>query len=112
MIFFACRRDVEPERLGYAGKRPIILSFRIEEIKHVSDKLARIESLQPLVKNGTIQFSRKHYTLLEQMKFFPRGVHDDALDSLSMAVNLAIKSRKRLLTTIYDSGRVETIYNE
>ena len=85
---------------------------RIEEIKHISDKLARIESLQPMVKNGTIQFSRKHHTLLEQMKFFPRGVHDDGLDALQMAVDLAIKSRKRLMTTIYANGRVETIYNE
>jgi len=85
---------------------------RIEQIKHISDKLARIESLQPMVKNGTIQFSRKHHTLLEQMKFFPRGVHDDGLDALQMAVDLAIKSRKRLMTTIYESGRVETIYNE
>lgn len=46
--------------------------MRIEEIKHISDKQARIESLQPMVKNGTIQFSRKHHTLLEQMKFFPK----------------------------------------
>ncbi len=85
---------------------------RVEEIKHTSDKLARIESLQPMVKNGTIQFSRKHHTLLEQMKFFPRGVHDDGLDALQMAVDLAIKSRKRLMTTVYENGRVETIYNE
>ena len=86
--------------------------MRIEEIKHVSDKQARIESLQPMVKNGTIQFSRKHHTLLEQMKFFPRGVHDDGLDALQMAIDLAIKSRKRLMTTVYDNGRVSAIYNE
>jgi len=86
--------------------------MRIEEIKHISDKQARIESLQPMVKNGTIQFSRKHHTLLEQMKFFPRGVHDDGLDALQMAVDLAIKSRKRLMTMLYANGRVRTIYNE
>jgi len=85
---------------------------RIEEIKHISDKLARIESLQPMAKNGAIQFSRKHHTLLEQMKFFPRGVHDDGVDALQMVVDLAIKSRKRLMTTIYANGRVRTIYNE
>jgi predicted phage terminase large subunit-like protein len=85
---------------------------RIEEVKHVTDKVARIESLQPLIKNGTIQFSKKHYTLLEQMKFFPRGVHDDGLDALQMVVDLAIKSRRRIMTTVYESGRVETIYNE
>ncbi len=87
-------------------------NLRIEEIKHVTDKLARIQSLQPMVKSGAVQFSRKHHALLEQMKFFPRGVHDDGLDALQMAVDLAIKSRKRLMTTIYANGRVETLYNE
>jgi len=91
--------------------------MHIEEIKHISDKLARIESLQPMIKNGTIQFSRKHHTLLEQMKFFPRGVHDDGLDALQMAIDLAIKSRKRIMTSlIYNprTGRTtrKEFYNE
>jgi len=86
--------------------------LRIEEVKHTSDKLGRIESLQPFVKNGTIQFSKKHHTLLEQMKFFPRGGHDDGLDALQMAVDVAIKGRKRIMTILYDNGRSEVLYNE
>ena len=60
----------------------------LEEIKHSSDKRARIEVLQPLIKNGTIRFSRRHHRLLEQMRYFPKGAHDDGLDALEMAVGL------------------------
>ena len=45
--------------------------------------------LQPLVKSGTIQFSRKHAALLEQMKYFPKGQFDDGLDALEMAVKIS-----------------------
>ena len=62
--------------------------LNIEQIKHASDKLARIQSLQPFVKNGTIQFSKRHLTLLDQMKFFPKGNHDDGLDALEMLFKL------------------------
>lgn len=62
--------------------------LNIEQIKHTSDKLARIQSLQPFVKNGTIQFSKRHRTLLDQMKFFPKGNHDDGLDALEMVFKL------------------------
>jgi phage terminase large subunit-like protein len=46
------------------------------------------------------------------MKFFPKGAHDDAVDALEMAAKLAMTSRKRLMTIIHGSGRVEVIYNE
>lgn len=63
-------------------------SLFLEKINNTKDKIARIEALQPLVKNGSVQFSRKHRTLLEQMKFFPKGSYDDGLDALEMVVNL------------------------
>lgn len=65
------------------------VSLPIEDIKNTTDKIARIESLQPMIKSGAIQFSRKHITLLGQMKFFPKGAHDDGLDALEMTVRLA-----------------------
>ena len=65
------------------------LYLTIEDIQHSTDKLARIETLQPMVKSGSIQFSKKHRTLLDQMKFFPKGQHDDGLDALEMVVKLA-----------------------
>ncbi len=61
----------------------------LKEVDHRTDKRARIEALQPLVKNGTIRFSRRHHRLLEQMKYYPKGAHDDGLDALEMVVQLA-----------------------
>lgn len=62
---------------------------RTKEINHTSDKLGRIQSLQPLVASGTIRFSRRHQTLLDQLRQFPKGNHDDGPDALEMAVSLA-----------------------
>ncbi len=60
----------------------------VEKITSTSDKLGRIQTLQPLVKNGTIRFSRRHTTLLEQMKYFPKGSYDDGPDALEMVYQL------------------------
>lgn len=61
----------------------------IEEINSSTNKVVRIESLQPLIKNHYIKFSRKHKALLQQLKEFPMGRNDDAPDGLQMAVQLA-----------------------
>jgi len=61
----------------------------MEQVKNTADKRARIESLQPMVKSGAIQFSKRFIILIEQqMKYFPKGPHDDGLDALEMAVRL------------------------
>ena len=39
----------------------------IEEINSTQNKDARIQSLQPFVKNGYLKFSKKHKALLKQM---------------------------------------------
>lgn len=62
----------------------------IEEINSVQNKRARIESLQPFVKNKYLKFNAKHKTLLQQMKEYPMGRNDDGPDGLEMAVRLAI----------------------
>ena len=54
-----------------------------------SKKELRIKTLQPLVKNGTIRFLKKHRRLLEQLKLFPLADHDDGPDCLEMAVRKA-----------------------
>ncbi len=61
----------------------------IDEIRNTSNKQDRIESLQPLIKSGQIVISRKHYLLLEEMRYFPKGGHDDVLDALEMLCSLA-----------------------
>lgn len=65
------------------------LYLPVEQINHTSDKLGRIQSLQPLVRSGTLQLSRRHATLLEQLRLFPKAAHDDGPDALEMAVAAA-----------------------
>jgi len=65
------------------------LYLPVEPVVHSSDKLARIQSLQPLVRSGTLQFSQRHAVLLEQMRLFPKAAHDDGPDALEMAVAAA-----------------------
>ncbi|WP_413207983.1 phage terminase large subunit [Rhodospirillum sp. A1_3_36] len=55
-----------------------------------SDKVARIEAIQPYVEAGFIQFSPAHTVLLEQLRHFPRADHDDGPDALEMLWSLAM----------------------
>lgn len=49
-----------------------------------TDKLLRIESLQPHVLNKLIRLHPSQVTLLEQLRHFPKGDHDDGPDALHM----------------------------
>ena len=62
----------------------------IEEIQSSANKMLRIESLQPLIKNHYLKFNRAHKTLLKQLTEFPMGRNDDGPDALQMAVALAM----------------------
>ncbi|MBX3315752.1 MAG: phage terminase large subunit [Phycisphaeraceae bacterium] len=64
------------------------LCLPVRKITHTSDKLGRIQSLQPLVVNGTLRFSRKHRKLMEQLIQFPFAAHDDGPDALALAVEV------------------------
>jgi predicted phage terminase large subunit-like protein len=61
----------------------------VEKVAHTSDKILRIQTLQPLVSAGTIRFCRKQVALLEQLRQFPHAAHDDGPDALEMAVDAA-----------------------
>lgn len=63
----------------------------IEGITSTSNKVLRIRSLQPEVKNGYIRFQQRQKTLLQQMQEFPMGKNDDGPDGLHMAVLMANK---------------------
>lgn len=73
------------ERLRESGRH-----IRIERVEHTSHKQSRIESLQPLIAQGVLWFSRRHNTLLEQLRQYPLGAHDDGPDALEMAVSEAL----------------------
>lgn len=61
----------------------------IEGMPNTSNKPSRIESLQALVKSGVIQFSKRQTELLIQLKYFPKGPHDDGPDALEMVVKIS-----------------------
>lgn len=66
--------------------------FPAEGIKPSQDKILRIESIQPAVKNGLILFARDQSQLLDQLRYFPKADHDDGPDALHMAYIVAQKS--------------------
>lgn len=53
-------------------------------IKPSAEKLLRIESLQPHMKNGLIRLHPSHTTLIDQLRHFPMADHDDGPDALHM----------------------------
>lgn len=71
------------------------LPLNIHEVRSSQHKITRIQTLQPLVKCGEILFSRKHFTLLEEMRHFPKGRFDDGLDALQMAVQACMNAPSR-----------------
>lgn len=78
-------KDVLVQKSAEAGEY-----LPIEEIQSTQNKHMRIESLQPLIKNRYLKFSRKHKALLQQLKEYPMGRNDDGPDGLEMAVRLAL----------------------
>lgn len=49
-----------------------------------TDKLLRIETLQPHMANGLIRLHPSLHTLIEQLRHFPKADHDDGPDALHM----------------------------
>lgn len=66
----------------------------VEGITHSSDKLGRIESLEPLITTGTLRFSKDHEIFLKQLRQFPKATHDDGPDALEMAISIAKSSKE------------------
>ena len=75
--------SANPERFAAAG-----IWLPLCEVHHASDKLLRIQSLQPDVKNGYLLFRPDQRELLEELNQFPLGRHDDGPDALEGAVRL------------------------
>lgn len=69
----------------------------IEEVPQSSDKVLRIQTLQPDIKNKYIKFSRRHKLLLEQLQYFPMADHDDGPDALEGLRTIARGGRKKRL---------------
>lgn len=64
------------------------LYLPIVELRHTKDKVIRVQTMLPYVKNGYIRFNREHKLLLDQLLGFPKLRHDDGPDALEMAVRM------------------------
>ncbi len=62
------------------------LSLPLKRITNTVEKMRRIQSLAPYVKSGRLQFHRNQTRLLDEMRFYPHGQHDDGVDALEMAI--------------------------
>ena len=72
------------------------LPLNIYEVRPLHQhKITRIQTLQPMIKHCEILLSRKHYSLLEEMRHFPKGRFDDGLDALQMAVQACMNAPSR-----------------
>ncbi|MGJ7611825.1 MULTISPECIES: phage terminase large subunit [unclassified Variovorax] len=56
----------------------------------ISDKVLRIESLQPHMHNGLIRLHSSQQTLVDQFRHFPKADHDDGPDMVQMLWMLAV----------------------
>lgn len=61
----------------------------------MSDKVMRIQTLQPDIENKYLKFNRDHKRLIEQLQFFPMAGHDDGPDALESCRTLAAGGNKR-----------------
>lgn len=74
-----------------AESRRLSLLIPMTQITPHSPKLVRIRQLTPFLKSGRIKFhagSRGAELLVEQLKWFPTGKHDDGPDALHMLIDL------------------------
>jgi len=69
-------------------KQEGLYKTEIIPIKNTLNKRERIQSMHPLIKNGTIIFNRLHQPLLDQLRYFPKGKYDDGPDALQMVVEV------------------------
>jgi len=69
----------------------------LTEIRNTKNKEMRIFGMETYITHGIILFSRRDQILLDQLKYFPRGAHDDGPDALEMAVTAATKEGTRFI---------------
>lgn len=62
---------------------------RVIELKNLGNKVARIQSLQPLMKSGTLVLNKMNALFNDELRYFPKWKYDDGLDALEMAVRIA-----------------------
>lgn len=75
----------------------------IRKINVSGDKIVRAEKLEPIFESGNLYAVRGTWTQqwIDELSAFPSGAHDDQVDSLAGACELAIQeSRTTMLSTL------------
>lgn len=93
--------------------------MHVKPLKAIGKKETRIRGLQPVLATGHLYILPTHHTLRDEMADFPLGAHDDALDALSMQLQVWPQrvsaehwekykaSEKRLLSRIRGYGLID-----
>lgn len=82
------------------------IDIPIKGIKTHSDKVLRVQSLQPDIKNGRVKFRRDQQKLIEQLINFPSADHDDGPDCLELAMGML--GRRSALAEYYKAQANES----
>ena len=121
-------RKWQPEKVGveaFAAQRVIGFSLRnrlrkenllstVEDITQTGSKESKIRRLIPLYRNGQIFHNRDQGIIEDQLIKFPRGTHDDAVDSVQMLYDMyelqpSTKTMYSLPSISYDHNGVPVI---
>lgn len=76
----AMQRKIDEEKRGKG--------LIIKGIRSHSDKILRIQSLQPDIRNGRIKFKKSQQRLIDQLLNFPTAEHDDGPDALEILMSI------------------------
>jgi predicted phage terminase large subunit-like protein len=79
----------------------------ISEVRNSGHKRSRISALQPLVEHGMVRFSRRQTVLIEQLRQFPLGAHDDGPDALEIGIQIPDEVRPNVGLINPDTGEIE-----
>jgi predicted phage terminase large subunit-like protein len=73
------------------------LTLNVVQLRPHIDKMLRIQTLQPWIKNGWIVFKRHMRALIDQLIHYPMGDHDDGPDALEQLKSLIEAALARLV---------------
>ncbi len=76
-------KDILKERAN-----EIEIKLAVKELKNTAPKELRINSIAPLINDGTIKVHAKDQLLREELDTYPKAAHDDLLDALEMAYRI------------------------
>lgn len=82
------------------------VDIEILPVRQNADKLLRIQSLQPDIKNGRVKFRRDQKVLIDQLVNFPSADHDDGPDALEGAIGML--GRRSAIADYYKEQAHET----